>query len=98
MTLVRTLATIRHHAMELSEYGFTVPLDHDAPAGETLTIFARAVKHSEKASETKPWLIFLQGGPGSSGRGRSRMTAGSSGRSTTTTCSSSTRAATEGAA
>jgi pimeloyl-ACP methyl ester carboxylesterase len=64
MTLVRTLATVRHQGMELSDYEFTVPLDHDAPAGETLTIFARAVKHSEKATETRPWLAFLQGGPG----------------------------------
>jgi pimeloyl-ACP methyl ester carboxylesterase len=64
MTPVRTLASVRHHAMELSEYEFAVPLDHDAPAGETLTIFARTVKHGEKASETKPWLVFLQGGPG----------------------------------
>ena len=52
MTPVRTLATVRHHAMELSEYEFAVPLDHDAPAGETLTIFARAAKHSEKSAET----------------------------------------------
>jgi len=64
MTPVRTLATVRHHGMELADYEFTVPLDHDAPAGETLTIFARAVKHSEKAAETRPWLAFLQGGPG----------------------------------
>ena len=64
MTPVRTLATVRHHGMELADYEFTVPLDHDAPAGETLTIFARAVRHSEKATETRPWLAFLQGGPG----------------------------------
>ena len=63
MTPVRTLATVRHHGMELADHEFTVPLDHDAPAGETLTIFARAVKHSEKAAETRPWLVFLQGGP-----------------------------------
>ena len=64
MTPVRTLATVRHHGMELADYEFTVPLDHDAPAGETLTIFARAAKHSEKSAETRPWLVFLQGGPG----------------------------------
>jgi len=64
MTPVRTLAIVRHHGMELTDYEFTVPLDHAAPAGETLTIFARAVKHSEKAAETRPWLVFLQGGPG----------------------------------
>ena len=26
MTPVRTLATVRHHAMELTDYEFTVPL------------------------------------------------------------------------
>ena len=64
MTPVRTLATVRHHGMELTDYEFSVPLDHGAPAGETLRIFARAVKHSEKAADTRPWLVFLQGGPG----------------------------------
>jgi pimeloyl-ACP methyl ester carboxylesterase len=64
MTTFRTLATTRHHGMELADYEFTVPLDHDAASGETLTIFARAVRNSEKAAEKRPWLVFLQGGPG----------------------------------
>ena len=64
MTSVRTLATVRHHGMELSEYEFTVPLDHDTPSGEQLAIFARAVRNGEKAAQTRPWLVFLQGGPG----------------------------------
>ena len=64
MTSFRTLATVRHHGMELADYEFTVPLDHGRPSGESLSIFARAVRNSEKASETRPWLVFLQGGPG----------------------------------
>jgi len=64
MTLFRTLATVRHHGMELTDYEFAVPLDHNAPSGESLSIFARGLRNSEKASETRPWLIFLQGGPG----------------------------------
>jgi len=64
MDSFRTLATVRHHGMELADHEFTVPLDHDAPSGETLTIFARSVKNSEKAAELRPWLVFLQGGPG----------------------------------
>jgi pimeloyl-ACP methyl ester carboxylesterase len=64
MTSFRTLATARHHGMGLADYEFTVPLDHDAPSGETLTIFARAVRNSEKVAERRPWLVFLQGGPG----------------------------------
>lgn len=64
MTPLRTLAAVRHHGMELTDYEFTVPLDHEQPSGESLSIFARAVRNSEKAAETRPWLVFLQGGPG----------------------------------
>ena len=64
MTAFRTLATVRHHGMELSDYEFAVPLDHDQPSGEQLAIFARAVRHGGHAADVRPWLIFLQGGPG----------------------------------
>jgi pimeloyl-ACP methyl ester carboxylesterase len=64
MTPLRTLAAVRHHGMELTDYELTVPLDHERPSGESLSIFARAVRDSEKAAETRPWLVFLQGGPG----------------------------------
>jgi len=59
-----TLATARHHGMVLTDHEFTVPLDHRKPKGETLSVFARAVRKSDKADETRPWLVFLQGGPG----------------------------------
>ncbi len=64
MTAFRTLASVRHHGMDLTDYEFSVPLDHDRPSGESLTIFARAVRNSEQADATRPWLVFLQGGPG----------------------------------
>ena len=64
MTAFRTLATVRHHGMELTDYEFAVPLDHQRPTGESLSVFARAVRNSEKPGETRPWLVFLQGGPG----------------------------------
>ena len=67
MTTLRTLASVRHHGMDLEDYEFTVPLDHDRPSGESLAVFARAVRNSEKADATRPWLIFLQGGPGFGG-------------------------------
>jgi pimeloyl-ACP methyl ester carboxylesterase len=67
MTTFRTLAHVRHHGMDLVDYEFTVPLDHDRPAGEALTIFARAVKNSKNTDATRPWLVFLQGGPGFGG-------------------------------
>jgi pimeloyl-ACP methyl ester carboxylesterase len=64
MTTFRTLAAVRHHGMLLTDYEFQVPLDHERPSGESLAVFARAVMDSEKATENRPWLVFLQGGPG----------------------------------
>ena len=64
MTTFRTLARASHHGMDLIDHEFTVPLDHARPSGESLSIFARAVKRSEDADAVKPWLVFLQGGPG----------------------------------
>jgi pimeloyl-ACP methyl ester carboxylesterase len=61
---MKTLATVRHHGMDLIDYEFEVPLDHERPSGEALTVFARAVKQAEKSDEPRPWLVFLQGGPG----------------------------------
>ncbi|SEB89080.1 alpha/beta fold hydrolase [Streptomyces sp. TLI_105] len=43
---------------------FTVPLDHRAPDGPTIEIFAREVADRARASEELPWLLYLQGGPG----------------------------------
>src|SRR5690349_17846392 len=64
MTTFRTLAAVRHHGMELTDYEFSVPLDHAQASGEMLSIFARAVRNNETESATRPWLVFLQGGPG----------------------------------
>ena len=36
MTTFRTLATVRHHGMEMTDHEFTVPLDHGRPSGESL--------------------------------------------------------------
>jgi pimeloyl-ACP methyl ester carboxylesterase len=47
------LVTDREHA---------VPLDHAAPGGETLTVFTREV--AAIGGEDRPYLLFLQGGPG----------------------------------
>jgi pimeloyl-ACP methyl ester carboxylesterase len=56
--------------LRTAEHVFTVPLDHGAPDGETITVFAReyvSAAHSEEQAAELPWLLFLQGGPG--GRG-----------------------------
>ncbi|UKY48103.1 alpha/beta fold hydrolase [Streptomyces inhibens] len=43
---------------------FTVPLDHSAPNGPDIQIFAREVVDPARAGERLPWLLYLQGGPG----------------------------------
>ena len=48
--------------MRFAEHEFSVPLDHDAPDGATITVFAREVAAVDGAD--RPYLVFLQGGPG----------------------------------
>jgi pimeloyl-ACP methyl ester carboxylesterase len=46
----------------LTEHEFAVPLDHAAPDGERITVFAREV--ADPDGRDRPLLVFLQGGPG----------------------------------
>jgi pimeloyl-ACP methyl ester carboxylesterase len=46
----------------LTEREHTVPLDHGDPEGPTLTVFTREV--AAPGGEDRPYLVFLQGGPG----------------------------------
>jgi pimeloyl-ACP methyl ester carboxylesterase len=46
----------------LTEHEFPVPLDHDRPDGERITVFAREV--ADRDAPDRPFLVFLQGGPG----------------------------------
>ncbi|MGW6568954.1 alpha/beta fold hydrolase [Streptomyces sp. NPDC054975] len=46
------------------DHVFTVPLDHAAPHGPTIQLFAREVADPGRTGEQLPWLLFLQGGPG----------------------------------
>lgn len=48
--------------MRFAEHEFAVPLDHDEPDGATITVFAREVAAVDGAD--RPYLLFLQGGPG----------------------------------
>ena len=54
----------RQPGVVLTDRRFTVPLDHDDPAGETIELYAREVVASDKADQDLPWLVYLQGGPG----------------------------------
>jgi pimeloyl-ACP methyl ester carboxylesterase len=40
----------------------TVPLDHSAPSGPTITVFTREL--ADPDHRDKPYLVYLQGGPG----------------------------------
>jgi pimeloyl-ACP methyl ester carboxylesterase len=51
--------------LHVVNHSFTLPLDYDRPAGETVTVFAREVVATEKRNEAMPYLVFFQGGPGS---------------------------------
>ncbi|MFF4056225.1 alpha/beta fold hydrolase [Streptomyces sp. NPDC001668] len=57
-------ATYRQPGLVLADRRFTVPLDHDDPAGETIELYAREAVASDKAGQNLPWLVYLQGGPG----------------------------------
>src|SRR5918911_1285254 len=46
----------------LTEHEFSVPLDHSAPGGERITVFAREVADPE--GRERPLLVYFQGGPG----------------------------------
>ena len=45
-----------------TEREHVVPLDHARPGGETITVFTREV--ADPVGLDKPYLLFLQGGPG----------------------------------
>ncbi|HEV2783791.1 MAG TPA: alpha/beta fold hydrolase [Actinophytocola sp.] len=48
--------------LALVEHEFQVPLDHLHPEGERITVFAREV--ADPDGRDRPFLVFLQGGPG----------------------------------
>ena len=50
--------------MELVDHSFEVPLDHSDPTARQIKVFAREVRDLDPQSTQKPWLLFLQGGPG----------------------------------
>ncbi|MGV9455409.1 alpha/beta fold hydrolase [Streptomyces sp. NPDC003635] len=57
-------ATYRQPGVVLTDRHFTVPLDHDDPAGESIELYAREVVAGDRVHQNLPWLVYLQGGPG----------------------------------
>jgi pimeloyl-ACP methyl ester carboxylesterase len=51
--------------MTMTEHRLMVPLDYAAPDRGSLTVFAREVVANANVDKALPWLLFLQGGPGS---------------------------------
>lgn len=51
--------------MTVRNHRFTVPLEHAAPSGPTVSVFAREVRAREREASDQPYLVFFQGGPGS---------------------------------
>jgi pimeloyl-ACP methyl ester carboxylesterase len=54
--------TYRTHGLVLTEHDFEVPVDHDRPDGSSISVFAREVADPDGLD--KPYLLYLQGGPG----------------------------------
>jgi pimeloyl-ACP methyl ester carboxylesterase len=54
--------TLQVPGLVLTEHELDVPLDHGRPDGERITVFAREVADPE--GRDRPFLVFLQGGPG----------------------------------
>ena len=48
--------------LDLTDHRLTVPLDHDRPDGESIEVYARVV--SAPDGHDRPFLVYLQGGPG----------------------------------
>jgi pimeloyl-ACP methyl ester carboxylesterase len=51
------------HGLVLTDHEFSLPLDHARPDGDRIGIFAREVAAED--GRDRPFLVFLQGGPGS---------------------------------
>jgi pimeloyl-ACP methyl ester carboxylesterase len=59
------MTSFRQPGTVLTDHVFAVPRDHSQPDGEQIEIFAREIVGADKAGTDLPWLLFLQGGPGS---------------------------------
>jgi pimeloyl-ACP methyl ester carboxylesterase len=61
-TIGDVAVTVYTPGLVLTEHEFRIPLDHAHPDGERITVFAREVADPE--GRDRPFLLFLQGGPG----------------------------------
>ncbi|WP_433654994.1 alpha/beta fold hydrolase [Nocardia sp. CA-128927] len=54
--------SVRIPGLVLTEHEFSVPLDHSRPDGPKITVFAREIADPDGLG--RPFLVYLQGGPG----------------------------------
>jgi pimeloyl-ACP methyl ester carboxylesterase len=54
--------TVRPPGLVLTEHTLDLPLDHSDPNGEQISVFAREIADPDGLD--RPFLLFLQGGPG----------------------------------
>jgi pimeloyl-ACP methyl ester carboxylesterase len=62
--MAHTSSTAKIPGLVLTDHEFQIPLDHARPDGPAITVFAREVAKQDGGGD-KPYLVFLQGGPGS---------------------------------
>ncbi|MFI5756857.1 alpha/beta fold hydrolase [Streptomyces sp. NPDC051569] len=62
------MTSYRQPGVVLTDHRFTVPLDHGDPSGERIELYAREVVAGAHADADLPWLVYLEGGPGSGAR------------------------------
>ena len=55
-------STVHTFGLVIVEHEFQIPLDHQRPDGERITVFAREV--ADPDGRDRPFLVFLAGGPG----------------------------------
>jgi pimeloyl-ACP methyl ester carboxylesterase len=59
------MAVHRQPGIVLTDHTFGVPLDHATPDGEQIEVSAREVVAAGREHDRLPWLLYLEGGPGS---------------------------------
>lgn len=48
----------------VTEHSWDIAVRHDDPSSSKVSVFAREVTSAEPGTLDRPWLVFLQGGPG----------------------------------
>ncbi|MFE6229013.1 alpha/beta fold hydrolase [Streptomyces sp. NPDC057854] len=61
------MTTYRQPGVVVTDHHFPVPLDHARPDGEQIEVYGREIAAaglSDAERDRRPWLLYLEGGPG----------------------------------